>query len=608
MPRGSFNSASQGIPSGAGMSVHGRDKFIEGSDEQVMIWEALLDTHKHVIVKACAGSGKTTTIVQYALRERNKTVVLVAFNKHIEVELAQRIGAQGNVQCMTYHGLGYRTVRNAVGALGKVNDYRVFDLLDTMHMPVEDKHDKIVKYRIKSVVSIAKQYGLMHDCDVRALEGLVEYHDIDLEGFDEIVYEYTPKVLKKCLEVRRGDSIDFDDMVWLPFALGLKVPRFDVICVDEYQDTGMTQQWLAVQGGERVCAVGDVHQSIYGFRGADAHGFERLAKTLGEGNVIELPLALTRRCAKSHVRLANVLVKEIRAMEDAPEGVIRLEPDIDVALGQMTPGDLVLCRVNAPLVGCAYKLLRRGVKAMVRGKNIGEGLVRLIEHAEREARRAGDRVTHEKQTQEQWLRQVMVCADTITRDQVAKFTAIHHGRGMLRASAAQDKFDCLVELACHALSVDELIKLIQNLFGEVDADGRERRAVVLGSVHRSKGLEGDRVWVLKPELIPHPNARQAHDIEQEKHLAYVAVTRVKARRGEDGETIGGELVFVGGECPFFPPISGMGVRVEPNVQDNVPVIQALDRHAPDTEIEELIEDEHTGWEILDYEQRSSWSV
>ena len=60
----------------------------------------------------------------------------------------------------------------------------------------------------------------------------------------------------------------------MPKILGIMPGQFDVLCVDEYQDTSVTQQWLAVKAGKRGCAVGDPRQAIYAFRGCDGKGFE----------------------------------------------------------------------------------------------------------------------------------------------------------------------------------------------------------------------------------------------------------------------------------------------------------------------------------------------
>ncbi|WP_315097860.1 ATP-dependent DNA helicase [uncultured Cellulomonas sp.] len=84
---------------------------------------------------------------------------------------------------------------------------------------------------------------------------------------------------------RAGDAIDFGDQVALAARLAIDVPevgagerhRFRVVLLDEYQDTSYAQLTLLgalFGGGHPVTAVGDPHQSIYGWRGASAGGLE----------------------------------------------------------------------------------------------------------------------------------------------------------------------------------------------------------------------------------------------------------------------------------------------------------------------------------------------
>lgn len=89
---------------------------------------------------------------------------------------------------------------------------------------------------------------------------------------------------------RASDAIDFGDQVALAARLAREVPevgagereRFAVVLLDEYQDTSFAQLTLlaALFGdGHPVIAVGDPHQSIYGWRGASAGGLERFPTT-----------------------------------------------------------------------------------------------------------------------------------------------------------------------------------------------------------------------------------------------------------------------------------------------------------------------------------------
>lgn len=50
---------------------------------------------------------------------------------------------------------------------------------------------------------------------------------------------------------------------------------------------------------------------------------------------------------------------------------------------------------------------------------------------------------------------------------------------------------------------------------------------MLSTIHKAKGLEAERVFILKPDLMPHPKAKRGWEIDQENNLRYVAITRSK---------------------------------------------------------------------------------
>jgi len=55
----------------------------------------------------------------------------------------------------------------------------------------------------------------------------------------------------------------------------------------------------------------------------------------------------------------------------------------------------------------------------------------------------------------------------------------------------------------------------------------DTRGIVLSTIHKSKGLENDRVFFLLPELLPSRFATMDWQLEQEENLRYVAITRAK---------------------------------------------------------------------------------
>jgi len=251
---------------------------------------------------------------------------------------------------------------------------------------------------------------------------------------------------------------------------------------------------------------------------------EALEKT--PRGVVELPLSYTRRCPKAHVALAQTIVPQIKALDEAPEGIVR-SMTIEKAVQEMTPGDLVLCRVNAELLGVAYSLIKRGVKAVIRGRDIGAGIIKLIEAAE-------------KKTYSKDLRDVMTKVREMTSDKVAKLREIPNQKGETRALAELDKLSCIEVIAEDVANLYELKSFIQRIFSDFDDDGKPNQSVVLGTVHRTKGLEAERVFVLRPDLLPHPMAKKPWMQQEERHIAYVAVTRAVYKEGRQGE-----LIFVG---------------------------------------------------------------
>jgi superfamily I DNA/RNA helicase len=274
-------------------------------------------------------------------------------------------------------------------------------------------------------------------------------------------------------------------------------PQYDLVVVDEYQDMNPTQLMLA-RGlcSGRMVLVGDVFQAIYEFRGADAEFASTMVSQL---KAKTLKLSTTYRCPKAVVAEASKLVPGYTAAPSAPEGIVRTEK-WDRFFTQAQPGDFVLSRKNAPLAKVCLRLLRDGKRALIRGKKIGDQLVAVVKG--REARTIPE------------LAQNMAIWE---RNLVEQYT---------KADAHEAKIELVVDqaatinfLAEGLATVDELIARISSLFD----DATPGNSVVCSSVHRAKGLEATRVFLLTDTLYP----GKRHD-EEEVHIHYVAVTRSKS--------------------------------------------------------------------------------
>ena len=82
----------------------------------------------------------------------------------------------------------------------------------------------------------------------------------------------------------------------------------------------------------------------------------------------------------------------------------------------------------------------------------------------------------------------------------------------------EDKVSTLIFLAQLSNSIEDLIEKINMIFSN------EITGIVLSTIHKAKGLEADRVFIVRPDLIPSPNNIKAWQAKQEKNLEYVAIT------------------------------------------------------------------------------------
>ncbi|UYN84839.1 MAG: ATP-dependent helicase [Microcella sp.] len=107
--------------------------------------------------------------------------------------------------------------------------------------------------------------------------------------------------------------------------------RYRVVLLDEYQDTNVAQTWLLAElfGSTPVMAVGDPHQSIYGWRGASASNLDdfaaRFARSSG-GAVGRYSLSTSWRNGTSILEAANLLVEPLTARGGVAVATLRPSP------------------------------------------------------------------------------------------------------------------------------------------------------------------------------------------------------------------------------------------------------------------------------------------
>jgi len=484
----------------------GKPKEFKPSVYQQAVFDFITDGEGNAVVEAVAGSGKTTTIVQaLQLTPEGDKVLFCAFNKHIATELSRR--APAHVRVGTLHSIGLVTLTNHLKIKPEVDGNKTWNIIKEF-LPLGAQHH--MRAPLSKLVSLAKA-TLVDPTDSIAVDAMAAHYGIEMNGDAETLLGLLPQVMRECAE--RTHVIDFDDMIWMPVIFNLRPEGYDWVFIDECQDLNASQIALVmclVNGAGRVIAVGDRKQSIYGFRGADISAIPNLIEAL---DATVLPLSITYRCPTSVVELAKKLVPQIEAAEWAEEGIVR-NTHYDAMMATVKDGNLILCRVNAPLVKACYSLIRRGTKAVIRGRDVGKSMQELI-----------DKLMKDSPNQD--IHSLLTNLRDYKWEQSEK----------LRATGKEDRIESLVD-RCDTLEalcdgIRDLVELrhrIDTIFNDLQKTG-----VILSSVHRAKGDESDTVYILQPELMPHPLAVKPWQIEQEMNIKYVALTRTK-----------NELVFVSG--------------------------------------------------------------
>jgi superfamily I DNA/RNA helicase len=285
------------------------------------------------------------------------------------------------------------------------------------------------------------------------------------------------------------------------------------VLLDESQDTNAARRALAMKMMKprtgRMIFVGDPAQAIYGFTGADSDSMNQIKVAL---KAKTLPLSVTYRCPKAIVAKAQEVVPDIQAHDTNALGAVEYIDYKDMMDEALQSEDVILCRNTAPLIRTAYELLGKGIPCRVEGREIGSGLIKL---ATRWKINAVDKLLErlEKFFDEQKEKY-------IKKDQEEKVQAL------------EDQVECLKIVISRCMAkgihtVKGLVTEIESMFGNTKP-GEVAKVLTLSTIHKSKGREWNRVFVLgNNKYLPSPYAKKDWQIQQERNLQYVADTRSK---------------------------------------------------------------------------------
>lgn len=528
--------------------------------------EVAMALHGPVCVLAGAGTGKTRAIthrIAYGVRAgilQPASVLAVTFTNRAAGEMRGRLrqlGA-GGVQARTFHSAALRQLQyfwpKAVGG----------DL------------PRLLERKVQLVAEAAARCRIRLDRnELRDVTSEIEWSKVT----QTVPADYPAVVAKTQRDAPRDPAeisqiyamyeqlkrdrslIDFEDVLLLTVAI--LQDRHDIadhvrrqyqhFVVDEYQDVSPLQQrlldlWLGDR--DTLCVVGDASQTIYSFTGATPDHLLNFRTRHPNATVVKL--IRDYRSTPQVVHLANGLLGQARgrAAEHRLELVSQREPGPEpvyteyadepaeaegtarrirdlIAAGVPAGEIAVLYRVNSQSEVYEQALADAGVPYQLRGAE------RFFERAEvreagialRGAARAGgnDSLLDDAEGLPAEVRAVLSTKGWTTEPPAG-------------SGAVRDRWESLAALVRLAEDFEQAKPgaTLSDLVAELDERAAAQHAptvqgVTLASLHSAKGLEWDAVFLvgLNEGMMPITYAKTDEQIEEERRLLYVGVTRAR---------------------------------------------------------------------------------
>jgi len=511
--------------------------------------EAVTTTEGPVCIVAGPGSGKTATIIEriyHLIHNKHidpEHILAITFTNKATGEMGERItrrcGMGGGARCptvCTFHALALDILKQHGERIGLPSPITVASEKEQKHILKKILKD-VSGWTVKDALSAVSRYKLQPSVSTD-------------ERIQNIAHTYHEELTKKGM-------LDFDDLLLQTVKLFkdhtdvLKTyqERFQFILVDEYQDTNPIQAELLsllVPPQHNICIIGDPNQAIYGFRGATRDNFFSFTRTYPQTKTITL--SHNYRSTKAIVEVASALFQEQTptqtALQDEGVPVQRIALSSAEAEGRHIVASIRQLIGGIDMVETDSQTMDESVydageiAVLFRLHAVGTFLEQFFREAGVPYTRVGGMTFFEQPD----VRQIIEEIAHITPEQsISEHVQVLIDGRSIPDTTAKDRRreNRLEELITRARIYDYLSpeEGKRSLLAEATLERPEEARtpedkVALMSVHAAKGLEFPVVFVAGVEegLFPYHRVSNSEDeIEEERRLLYVAMTRAKER-------------------------------------------------------------------------------
>ncbi|MHC4601233.1 MAG: UvrD-helicase domain-containing protein [Planctomycetota bacterium] len=509
--------------------------------------EAVAHEAGPLLVVAGPGTGKTRTVAHRIARLVEQgvaspdSILALTFTNQAAGTMRDRIrnllpgGRAGDLTVCTFHSLCARLLRR-----GPRPDFTVLGEGEASALMEEVAVGaKVRKKGLAVRIALARREGLSPSEaaeDSRFDEGTVRvyraYRDAlasrGAVDFDGLLYE-----------ARR--LLDGDDR----FRSGVR-DRHRWITVDEYQDINAAQyallRTLAPEKDANLCVVGDPDQAIYGFRGADPSYFRRFTEDHPRARVVTLHR--NYRSTETVLKAASQVMERSpeRAGEPVRSGIEGERIVTPVLASERAEAEFVAHTIEKAMGGVSFFSRDTGRVEEGEGdearsfsdfavlyRTEAQGLA--VEEAFQRLGLPHRRVGTNRLLDKPGFRTVYDALTSMTREEERSVAGVLQSLASGLTGAPADAARSLIGLAPPfgadlPAYLDHLA-----LASEVDAFDPRADRIACMTLHASKGLEFPVVFILAVEdgVIPFRFGGKSDDLEEERRLFFVGVTRAKQR-------------------------------------------------------------------------------
>jgi|TARA_R100000479_G_scaffold51000_2_gene23956 superfamily I DNA/RNA helicase len=517
--------------------------------------KAIINSDGNIRINAIAGSGKTTTVIEYAAsRPKTAKILYLVFNKSVKTEAIHKFEQKGlsNVKVETAHSLAHRYIVRKHNY--KVNQgYKSHDLVPILDL-FEDSQ-RHGAYILANHINKLTAYYCNSDAErVSDLKYLETLTDPKAKGF---VSKYLDTIVEKAeYFIERMDKGEIDithDFYLKKYQLSFPKLNYDYILFDEGQDASAAMLDIFMSQDATKVIVGDTHQQIYSWRYA--------VNSLEKAEFKTYNLSTSFRFNQDIADLAKSTLDLKRNVVEYNAVSIQGKGNCDTIETKA-----ILARTNLGLLVNAIEYVVEENKA---SKIYFEGNINSYTYAEDGASLYD--VLNLYQEKRHLIRDVLI-------------------KGMKDIEDLEDyikqtedvQLGLMVEVVKkYGDKIPAIIKEIKTK--HINSDRKDEAEIIFSTVHRSKGMEYDAVK-LAADFIDKDRIQHLQDeyeglladrINEEINLLYVAITRVK-----------NTLVIPENYIPVYfkssPNIKPITVPVEENQQidENSPIAKEIQKKYP----------------------------